>query len=245
MSTLCVPLDYEQLPEMWRLRKALSAWSKSDVSPKQIEQAATFIIFRLFVTLGYIARSTNEPGLLPKDCMAEYLSSLEPLFGEDCNVIQMLEGAQLLSAREDGWFCHLFATNNPHLAGNYKRACDKGNVNSRISAALKKVQEGVAQQCLLFPPAIFQDESGHVMTDTESRRAMVLIQMLDRCLDQPQRGVQAFTSGVMAAACNIVRRYDNERLREFYFRLANRRDHPATPRTAEGIMREFDKQFAI
>jgi hypothetical protein len=52
MSELSVPLDYEQLPELWRLRRILGARGThpSENSPKQIEAAANFLFHRLFVT---------------------------------------------------------------------------------------------------------------------------------------------------------------------------------------------------
>ena len=58
MSELCVPLDYEQLPELWRLRRILGTRGTrpTENSPKQIETAANFLFHRLFVTLGYLAR---------------------------------------------------------------------------------------------------------------------------------------------------------------------------------------------
>lgn len=283
MSELYLPLDYEQLPEYWQLRSALkdhlaSAFvqlrrdtpapdsqggegeKRAAHFPRLIDQAATFMLLRLFVTLGYLARSTNRPGWLTSRGAEQYASSLEPLYGaveKDGPGTEprpgglpadLLVKCGLLTAEPEpnpGWFCPLFARLNPHLAGNFKRGCDKGNTNSRISAALKRVTEEAAHQCMMFPPEKFKKRDQSEMTATESQRSMVLIQMVDRCLGLRQRAKGEFTDGLMASACAVVEQHDSDALRNFYFWLGNNRQHPSLPKTTEELLLQFETYFPM
>jgi hypothetical protein len=162
MSELCIPLDFEQLSELWQLRSALAAKRNKDVSQKQIEQSAVFIIIRLFVTLGYMARSTNEPGFLSSSGALQFLASLEPIFGDDCKVLELLERAKVIEPMEGGWHCPLFARLNAHLTGNFKRPCD----NHREHPALPRIcGEPRADISLVHRAPIVRDHAA----DTEGR----------------------------------------------------------------------------
>ena len=235
MSELCVPLDYEQLPELWQLRKALADTARGvrgAESPKQIEAVATFIFTRLMVTLGYLAKSTNKPGVLTPSGAQQFQASLEPLFGGEADpglapdpglAIQMLVECQLLQKMEGSaqWHCPLFARLNPHLAGDYKPGHARGNVNSRLSVAMKNIAGEAMQQAMLLPEDVFKKQDGAAMTTAESQGAIILIRTLDRCLMKPSRQKFDFSPGLMATAAEVVGRYDKEKLRAFYYWLAN------------------------
>jgi hypothetical protein len=256
MSELCVPLDYEQLPELWRLRKALAARSagapNSQPSPKSIEAAANFLFARLFVTLGYLAKSTNQPGVLTETGGQQLRASLEPLFGDDCEPVALLAECGLLQKSEIGkseggkeYICPLFAKLNLHLSGDYKPGHIKGNVNSRLSVAMKNIVGESAQQMRLLPEGVFQKNDGTPMTDMERQSAVVIIRTLDRCLMRPSRGKFEFSAGLMATAHDIATRHDREKLKSFYFWLANNCERPEIARVPDEILRDFDHYFAL
>ena len=254
MSELYLPLDYEQLSEFWQLRAALQGTpSPTPLHPKQIDQAATFLLLRLFVTLGYLARSTNRPGLLSRTGAEQFAASLDPLYGSPATgaapnlpVEILVKVGLLVPEPEAGWFCPMFAGLNAHLAGNFKRACDKGNLRSRMSAALKKLNEVVGTQAHLFPPEIFKRQDGVAMDETEAKRSMVCIQMLDRALGVMRMRTKAeFTEGVMASACAATKLHDSAELFRFYNWLHENKEHPALPKVAEDVLKDFEKYFQM
>ena len=256
MSELYLPLDYEQLSEFWQLRATLqSTPSPAALHPKQIDQAATFLLLRLFITLGYLARSTNRPGLLTRKGAEQYAASLDPLYGTppgdpsavgSLPVEILVKVGLLLPEPEAGWFCPMFAGLNAHLAGNFKRACDKGNLRSRMSAALKKLNEVVGTQARLFPPEIFKRQDGVAMDETEAKRSMVCIQMIDRALGVVRMRTRAeFTEGVMASACAATKLHDSAELFRFYNWLHENKEHPAMPKVTEDVLKDFEKYFAM
>ena len=248
MSELCVPLDYEQLPELWRLRKLLAAKpGPSPLSSKQIEASANFLFARLFVTLGYLAKSTNRPGVLTDMGALQLRASLEPMFGDDCEPVALLaESSLLLKSDTEGEFvCPLFAKLNLHLSGDYKPGHVKGNVNSRLSVAMKNIVGESAQQMKLLPEDVFQKNDGTTMTDMERQAAVVIIRTLDRCLMKPSRGKFEFSAGLMATAHDVASKHDREKLKQFYFWLANNCERPEVAKTSEEILRDFDRYYAL
>ena len=256
MSELCVPLDYEQLPELWRLRKALAGRLTNSLNPrpasKSIEATACFLFHRLFVTLGYLAKSTNQPGVLTETGAQQLRASLEPLFGDDCDAVQLLEECGLIQKLETGnlkpeveYVCPLFAKLNLHLSGDYKPGHVKGNVNSRLSVAMKNIVGESAQQMKLLPEDVFQKNDGTTMTDMERQAAVVIIRTLDRCLMKPSRGKFEFSAGLMATAHDVASKHDREKLKQFYFWLANNCERPEVAKTSEEILRDFDRYDAL
>jgi hypothetical protein len=116
---LRLPLDYERLPEYWQLSAGLRASAQAGAHG-QIELAANFLFLRLFVALGYLARSTNVPGLLTGAGAQQLEAGMEGFFGEGAGPVELLERSGLLVRHDGGWHCPLFAHHNGHLAGNYK-----------------------------------------------------------------------------------------------------------------------------
>ena len=74
-------------------------------------------------------------------------------------------------------------------------------------------------------------------------RSMVLILTLDRCLKSPQRHPGSYSAGLMADACAVVEARSQEELQEFYYWLAARRDHPMMPKTAEEVLKDWDRFY--
>lgn len=241
---LNVPLDYEQLPELWQLRSELQTRASS-LTPNQVAEAASYIFLRLFVTLGYLARSTNKPGLLTCAGAKQFTGSLEPRFGDDCDPMRLLETTKLLTPTDADWYCPLFARLNPHLAGNFKPGHVVGNERSRLAAAMKNIPGEALQQGQLLgmrKPEVFKKQNGEDMNSTESQRCIVLIRTLDRCLGK-QRGEYEISAGMMATSCAIVEKYPAEQLKTFYFWLVSHREDPLTPETTELLLPEFEKFF--
>jgi hypothetical protein len=267
MSELCVPLDYEQLPELWRLKRALAqhltphpvALPIAPPTPRRgegdkcIEAAANFLFHRLFVTLGYLAQSTNQPGLLTDVGAQQLGASLEPMFGDDCDPVALLAECGLLQKpnpgmandKPDAHVCPLFAKLNLHLSGDYKPGHIKGNINSRVAARMKSIPGEAMQQIKLLPEDVFQKRDGTAMTDVERHAAVVVIRTLDRCLTKGSRGKFEFSAGLMASAHHVAVTHDRELLKQFYFWLSNNYLRPEVAKTSDEILLSFDQHLAL
>ncbi len=256
-AVLHLPLDYEQLPELWQLKELLQTANESlrtatlptppALTPKQIEASASWIFTRLFVSLGYQARSNNRPGFLSLAGAAQLRSTFEPYFGDDCNVIELLERSGLLKAGEGGWICELFSHSNPHLAGNFKPPHLTGNVNSRFQAAYKNIIGDAAQQTLMMLPGIFRQRDGAPMGPRECESAVVLIRALDRAIADPGAHAKnsSLSEGLMAAAGAVMATHKPADLMPFYYWLANHYEHPLIPKKSEEILADFEKYYAL
>lgn len=253
---LHLPLDYEQLPELWQLKSCLQSANDqtaahnpaSRQSPKQIECAASWIFNRLFVALGYQARSTNRPGFLSQAGAMQFRATFDPYFGDDCNVVGLLEKSGLLKAVDGGWICELFARENPHLAGDFKPPHLTGNVNSRFSASYKRIEGEAWQQTKMLLPGIFKRHDGTPMTGgDECAACIVLIRAIDRAINKPgdHTSNSAFSDGLIAAASRVTAARKPADLMPFYFWLANHFEHPMIPKSSEEIIADFDKYFAL
>ena len=253
-----IPLDFEQLPELWQLKRRLQELAQFKSVPSAanvvLPPVACFMFLRLFVTLGYLAQSTNRPGMLTAAGAQQWQASLGPVFGDDCNPVDLLvecgmlqvmprpSGVSLNPETQNLW-CPLFARLNPELAGDYKPAYMRGNINSRLSAALKNIPGEAMQQALLLPTELFRHVDGRTMSSPEVQGAIILIRTLDRCLAKPSRGKAGFTAGLLASAAAVVGKYEEARLREFYNWLANNYQNPALPGTADEILAQFDTVY--
>ena len=240
---LHLPLDFEQLPEYWQLREALAQRRQKEQAECIIASAATFLFSRLFVVLGYHARSTCRPGILTNAGASQLKQSLDPIYGEDCDPIELLKTSGLLVNDDGEMKCPLFARLNAHLSGNFKPGHIKGNERSRLSAAMKNIPHESAQQAVLLgmqKPEIFKKRNGDNMTQPEIQRCIIAIRTLDRCLGQTQRHSTGFSGGLMATALAVTEQYDAERLKQFYYWLVNERENPAIPKTTEEVLAQFD-----
>jgi hypothetical protein len=93
----------------------------------------------------------------------------------------------------------------------------------------------------LLPEEVFQKQDGTTMSDTERQAAVVLIRTLDRCLMKPSRGKFDFSAGLMATAHDVASKHDREKLKAFYFWLANNCERPEVAKTSDEILRDFDR----
>lgn len=261
MHELRLPLDYERLPEFWQLTDALRA-SARDPKPhaRAIEQSAAWLWLRLWVSLGYLAQSTNRPGYLAADGLRRLTESMEPVFSDADLVRDLLtRGSTPLLRKVEGaapphpalspgggegteeYFCALFARSNEHLAGNHLPAHKRGNIRSRLSAAKNLIAADADAQAMLLPPEIFRLRDGRPMAPATVQRAMVVIMTLDRCLKAPPRPQHSYTEGLLADAGEVVLRDLGEALQQFYYWVAENKDHPRVPKATEEILRDFDR----
>ena len=247
---LNLPLDFERLPEFWQLGEALRA--RRSVTPAagvvaaeptdaQINELSIVLWLRLWVVLGYLARHTSRPGWLNAAGERQFNGAFTQ-FGDDCPPVSVLEG-NLLRKGEDGWYCDLFTQHNKHLAGDHVGPALRGNIRSRLNAAKNNIVATAYMQAQLLPPEVFKRRDGTLMDRRAIDRSTVLILTLDRCLKAPPRQTSSYTEGLMADACAAVEAVEPDALQEFYYWLAERREHPATPKTAEEILKEWDKNY--
>lgn len=234
---LRLSLDFERLPEFWRLTHALRVRAHD---PLTVEATAVWLVVRLFVALGYQARSTNQPGVLTPAGAEQFRATLGTCFGEDCDPVGLLTDAGLLLADAAGWQCPLFAHHNAHLAGNYRAPHIKGNIRSRLSAAKNHIAQAAIHQAMLLPPEVFCGREGQALDQRTVEQATVMIMTLDRCLKVRPRHHGEFTQGVIAdAAAALGLGLLREDLEGFYYWVAENREHPALPKTCEEILARF------
>jgi len=241
---LRIPLDFERLPEFRMLCDALGRAAKPPISRDQIENAATRMWMRLWVELGYLAQSTNQPGLLTPDGVSLFLSTVQALFGEDCKPMEMLELSKCVGPHDEGFFCDRFAKWNPHLSGDYKKQEVRGSVNSAIVRQQNRLVTEAIQQGQLLPMEMFKKRNGEAMSTVEQKRALVLIKNVDNCLKRPSRRQMEFNEGLMADAGFAIEHHTEEDLLKFYFWLANSREQPCVPKSTEQVLSDFEELLA-
>jgi hypothetical protein len=204
---------------------------------------------RLWVVLGYLARVTDRPGWL-NGMGVQQVNEAFWQFGEDCTPVQLLAQTPLLTAVEsspDGpkaYMCTAFAELNEALAGSYMTKEEKGNRMSEPGRIKNSVAADAKAQILLLPETVFKKRNGETMASTECEAAMRHIRMIDRLL-QPghRRPPGSFTAGLMADAWAAMESTEVELCQKFYQWLSKRREHPATPKSAEEILRDWGSIF--
>ena len=248
MLDLRIPLDFERLPEFWQLAEALRVQAERNAiavgkleCQADIEATALTLWVRLWVVLGYLARSTNRPGWLSA-AGDRQLNAAFRQFGDDCPPVSLMTG-NLLRAVEDGYQCDLFEKYNRHLAGDYVSHEQRGNIRSRLSAAKNNIAASAMMQAQLLPPDNFKKRDGTVMTQREVDRSMIVILTLDRCLKAGNRSARSYTEGLLADACTAAEVLAADKEQEFYFWLAERKDNPATPKTTEEVLIDFKRLY--
>jgi hypothetical protein len=274
MLEVKLPLDFERLPEFWQLTERLrmerlkvlnqsrqdakTAGGTPALPEREIQQTAVLLWVRLWVVLGYLARSTNRPGWLNEGGVRQVNAAFDQ-FGEEETPVAILEGSLLrgehrtsnieLRTSNEGatYVCDLFAKTNEHLAGDYLAPEKRGNLRSRLNAAKNTIAAQAMQQAQLLPPEIYKKRDGSVMTQREVDRSMVLILTLDRCLKARPRTKGDFTQGLLADACAAVdaaaQQHRPTELQEFYYWLLEHAGQPAVPETAEDILKEWPRVF--
>ena len=252
MSELRVPLDVEQLAEMSQLRSLLRSHRQAavatPVNPREIESAASFLFLRLFIVLGYLARSTNKPGRLTAAGALQFRESLEPLYGDNCDPVRLLEESRLLEPTGGEWHCPLFAKLNEHLAGDYRPKHMKGNDMRQVGIAIKEASVAATQQALMVLPEVLRRADGTTYDPQELDRLMLLIGTLDKIFKFTRQRTQ-FTEPLLASAaaacvlCNYTSRVVPEELRQFLGWLINHRDHPRVPSTTDQLLADFENLY--
>lgn len=263
MSELRIPLDVEQLAETCQLRTALRSLRTANpamaANPREIEQAALFLILRLFITLGYLARSTNRPGVLTFGGALQLRESLQPLYGDDCDPVKLLQDVGFIVPLADGqqngaWHCELFAKLNGHLAGDYRPGHMKGNEGRQVTLAVQAGMASAPHQALLLLPEACQrtlpDGSRVPFEPQELDRLMVVIGAIDKIFKFTRQRTQ-FTESLLNAAAKAcaVCGYNSTAVapefRQFLGWLISHRDSPRVPKTTDQLLADFETLYRL
>lgn len=240
-----MPVDYERLPEFRMLCLSLGEHVQPHVAHQQtheknVEKAAVYIWARLWVELSYAAQTTNRPGLLTRAGSELYKQSLEPLFGEGCDPLELLAGSGALKYEGEDFYCERFAKLNAHLAGNFKSKEIRGAAGSALERNKNRIAHDADVQAMLLPPEIFKKRDGSPLADTEVQRCMVVIMTIDNCLKRTGRKKGEYSEALIADAAAVCDKGSPEALRGFYVWLATNREHPRLPKTTEQILGDFE-----
>jgi len=254
MTELKLPLDFERLPEFWQLAEALrnaqvvaekaQGQEARAMGEAEVAEMSMLLWLRLWVVLGYLARTTNRPGWLNASGERQVNAAFRQ-FGEDCPPVKVLEAGTLLRGGEDGYYCDLFTATNKHLAGDFLSKEERGNRRSLPARSKNVIAHEAMQQSQLLPPEVFRKRGGEKMQQREIDRSMILIITLDRCLKLRPRFKSTFTEGLLADACHVIETTKPEDLEAFYETLAERWDHPATPKSADDILRDWERVYDV
>jgi len=250
MTELRLPLDFERLPEFWQLTEALRNARRnttpiSTVNELELNETALQLWLRLWIVLGYLARTTNRPGWLNATGQRQVNQAFRQ-FGDDCPPVEILVAGTLLRRENDGCdgcYCDLFTVTNRHLAGDHLSKEERGNRRSLPSRSKNVIAHEAFQQSQLLSPEVFRKRDGNTMCQREIDRSMVLIITLDRCLKQRARFKSNFTEGLLADACHVIETTPQAELDAFYGWLAEKWDHPAIPKSADEILRDWTRVF--
>ena len=244
MSELKLPLDFERLPEFWQLGEALRGRLRREVqmSDQQFTGLSVQLWLRLWVVLGYLARSTNRAGWLNRMGEQQVNAAFDQ-FGDDCQPVDVMNG-NLLRKVDDGYQCDLFLKINPPLAGDYVSKEKKGNVRSRLNAGKTVVAATAVTQGSLLPADSFRKRDGTEMDKRTAEAAMRIILTLDRQVSPGyKRHASTYTEGLIADAWHYAGELAADKLDDFYCWLAERREHPLTPKTAEDVLRDWERIY--
>ena len=250
MSELRIPLDVEQLAEISQLVTALRPLSTPPRSTREIQASAIFLFFRLFIVLGYLARSTNKPGRLTSAGAFQLRESLEPLYGENCDPVKILTDCQLLIADGAEWHCPLFAQLNEHLAGDYRPKHVKGNDMRQVSIAIKEAATAAPHQAQLLIPEACLKPDGTKFEPQELDRLMIVIGAIDKQF-KFARLRTAFTSSLLnnaaaaAEKCGYRSQLVPEEFRQFLGWLHTHKTSPRVPQTTEQVLGDFPTLFEL
>lgn len=246
-----IPADFERLPE-YRL---LCVELKGKLNPEQAdsltrfasiaEMAATFLWLRLQVELAYQAKTTNRPGWLTASGVALFEESVEDMFGEDCEPLELLARAGLLRREGSEYVCDRFAKENAHWSGDYVKREVRGAAASALVRQQQNIAKEAAAQAMLLPPEVFRKRDGQVMDSQEVQRSMVVIATLDNCLKKRTRQKTEFNEGLICDAYAVAEKHPQEKLREVYLWIANHREHPRLPKTTEQILADWSNVLAM
>ena len=258
MSELRIPLDVEQLTEISQLKSLLRTARTPLAGPhptaKEIEVHAGFLLLRLFVVLGYLARSTNKPGRLTAAGAFQLRESLEPLYGDNCDPVKLLADAQLLVPDGSEWHCPLFARLNEHLAGDYRPKHIKGNDMRQVSIAIREAATAAPHQAqLLIPEAcvkVLADGQQAPFDTQELDRLMIVIGAIDKQFKFTRMRTM-FTSPLLnaaaaaAAKCGYTAQVVPEEFRQFLGWLYTHKTSPRVPQTTEQVLADFATLFEL
>jgi len=254
MSELRIPLDVEQLTELSQLKSLLRTARTTLAVPhppaKEIEVHAGFLLLRLFVVLGYLARSTNKPGRLTAAGAFQLRESLEPLYGDNCDPVKLLADAQLLVSDGNEWHCPLFAKLNEHLAGDYRPKHIKGNDMRQVGIAIREAATAAPHQAQLLIPEACVKPDGKAFEPQELDRLMIIIGAIDRQFKFTRLRTM-FTSPLLNAAaaaavkCGYTAQVVPEEFRQFLGWLQTHKTSPRVPPTTEQVLADFATLFEL
>ena len=254
MLEIKLPLDFERLPEFWQLTEALrsAVEARAAAGPAgpaglecqaDVDATAVLLWVRLWVVLGYLARTTNRPGWLNAAGERQVNQAFRQ-FGDDAPPVTVLLAGGLVRREADGIYCDLFTATNKHLAGDFMTKEERGNRRSLPARSKNVIAQEAMMQAQLLPPEVFRRRDGTPLEQRDVDRCMVLVITLDRCLKARPRFKSNFTAGLLADAAHVVDTAAGE-LPMFYEWLAEHFDKPATPKSADEILKDWARMLRV
>jgi hypothetical protein len=248
MSEIKLPVDFERLPEFRLLAEAIST-HMAEVMAEHAHHArpyadamTSFVFTRLWVELAYAARSGAKLGELSTTTLELYERSFPSgLFERGVLTRMLIEQKVVTSLTSGGVYCERFARTNPHLAADAVSPQQRGAARSALSRARPALAAAANQQLMMLPSTLLKDRNGKELDGVQQQRVLVLIKTLDNVL-QPQlrRNHGDITEGMVADAAEVIGRWSEEQLMQFYYWLLDNRSKPGVPTTAEQVLANFE-----
>jgi hypothetical protein len=218
-KVLNMPLDYESWPEFRMLRADFSA------------ATATWMMLRLFVSLGYRAQAGEKLGVMDEPAMT--------LLDEEFSVADKSTARALRAVNflDDAGYCTRFVKLNPQLDAGWQPFHAKGNAVSKLVRTTAQAARTAGQMSFMIPPEVWMAKGEQLAAD-EISRVMILVRGCDSVLNQPERAAneRGWSQTMVENAFGILKEFSGEQLDFTLRKLIEHRAHPSARLTTEQLL---------
>jgi len=196
MPDFSFPGDCKSLPA-FRLFEASFLQGAGPGHPAQPTHPL-FVYTTLKLILSYQV-ATSDPGFLSDQAAGLLRLDLLEANVDPALALSSLDGTVLRKV-DGGWMDDQFAQANADLSPKHRRAVDRGAAHSAIKRNRKNIETLASQQQFLIPAESFLDHAGNRIDAALTRKVLLLVHTLDKCLGRPTRHNSDFTPGLIADA---------------------------------------------